>query len=121
MGIIDDNITRTNVKTWHEPTISAYAIPNRTLVNYTLENRTDFEINKAVFYLARANVAPVASASLTPDGNVTLQLEEGKSIPYNEKFSVEYTPYPEFSSRWNRRIGDAFQENKVSPQRRDRC
>ena len=70
-------------------------------------------VNRTFMRLVRPNISLIIDASLTPDGNLTLELKEGHTVPYNENFNVRYTKHPDYESRWTRRIGDAF-HNQVA-------
>ena len=84
------------------------------MVNFSIINMTFAQVNRTFTRMVRPNISPIVGASLTSDGNLTLELEEGNTVPYNEKFSIEYTQHPAFASRWTRRIGDAFHNQVAS-------
>ena len=71
----------------------------------------------------RSQLGTIAHASTTPDGNLTLELDQ--NIPYGIGISVEYVPSAVADSRFTRLISDVFHnlvqnffsecENQINP------
>ena len=60
----------------------------------------------------RKVVGNIVDASLTSDGNLTLELE--KDVEYGVGVNIEYTQSDEIDSRYTRRIGDVYHNQVVN-------
>jgi hypothetical protein len=99
------NLTLT-LQEWYEYQELGYNIFNGTYVEASvLGNVTTTETQ-------RSSKGELISASLTADGNLTLEMSE--PIPYGVGINVEYWKSEPFNSRYTRNIGDVYHNQVIS-------